>query len=265
MTGPAPFRLLQLSDCHLFSRSRALCGINTDRSFKAVLSEVKRDSVKPDAILVTGDVSQDGSAESYRRFARYFRFFKKPVYVLPGNHDSPSAMRRVLRGGQVQAVRKARLGSWKLFLLDSNRPGRNDGQLRTSELARLRRALRRETASPVLVTLHHNPFPLGSPWLDTMTLKNGPAFMGLIRNHKNVRLLAFGHVHQAYEKRFGRFLSVGAPSTCLQFKPKSVKMKIDTRPPGYRWLFLFTNGKVETVVKRVKNYRLKPDYKATGY
>ena len=73
-----------------------------------------------DLILATGDLSQDGSYESYQRLAKTLSGFRAPIYWLEGNHDKPAPMLRALRG-QDNRVSPcvADIGNWTLVLLDS--------------------------------------------------------------------------------------------------------------------------------------------------
>ena len=66
----APAMLVQLTDSHLFGEpDTAMLGVNTDASLRAVLRQIEADGKHPDLLLATGDLSQDGEAAAYRRFA----------------------------------------------------------------------------------------------------------------------------------------------------------------------------------------------------
>ena len=41
---------------------------------------------------------------------------------------------------------------------------------------------------------------------------------------------------------------MSTPSTCLQFLPNSDSFAVDSRPPGYRWVDLMANGRIDTEV-----------------
>jgi Icc protein len=41
---------------------------------------------------------------------------------------------------------------------------------------------------------------------------------------------------------------LSTPSTCAQFRPGSDSFAIDERPPGYRWLDLRADGRLDTEV-----------------
>ena len=94
-----PLRLLQLTDTHLFADPGGiLYGVNTRNSLTAVIAAIKRAGERPDAILVTGDLSQDESTTSYQILRDMLAQLEAPVFVLPGNHDDPAALRARITG-----------------------------------------------------------------------------------------------------------------------------------------------------------------------
>src|SRR5689334_16596794 len=98
MTGNA-FRIAQLSDTHIYAdKKKTLLGINTWESFSAVVDLLMSDPVQPDLILFSGDVSQDYSEGAYRNLAQHLqqKNIAVPRYYIPGNHDDPAQMARVL-------------------------------------------------------------------------------------------------------------------------------------------------------------------------
>ena len=66
MRADGTVKVLQISDCHLFSDpDKDLLGVNTAQSFKAVVEAIKEQNFEYDFIAFTGDISQDYSAASY--------------------------------------------------------------------------------------------------------------------------------------------------------------------------------------------------------
>ncbi len=47
---------------------------------------------------------------------------------------------------------------------------------------------------------------------------------------------------------------MSTPSTCAQFLPNSDDFALDSRPPGYRWLELSSDGSISTRVLWVEGY-----------
>ncbi len=73
---------------------------------------------------------------------------------------------------------------------------------------------------------------MGSTWLDGVALRDADAFWDIIDEHKNVRAVVCGHVHQQNERLHNGVLFLSTPSTCAQFLPKSEFFALDERPPA---------------------------------
>ena len=60
--------LVQITDCHLLGDPSArLNGVDTAATLDAAIDHILNNGPEPDAILATGDLSQDGTAASYNR------------------------------------------------------------------------------------------------------------------------------------------------------------------------------------------------------
>ena len=76
----------------------------------------------------------------------------------------------------------------------------------------------------------------------------------LLARHPGVRGVAWGHTHQPFDGMRGRIRLMGTPSTCMQFAQDADEFEIDDRPPGYRWIKLEPDGKIETGVEWVDEH-----------
>ncbi len=252
MTPPGRMRLLQMTDLHLHDDpDGALAGMRTLASFGAVLAHARRYRWAPDALVLSGDLANDGTAPAYRGLGEMLAALGVPVYCLPGNHDDPHLMRELLARAGVDAGDGFDLGAWQVALLDTHVPGTHGGHLHAGELARLEARLARRPHAPALVFLHHPPVSIASPWMDAMGLDNAGALFEVLARHRRVRALACGHVHQVFETRRGAIAVYTTPSTCVQFAPRAVRYARDARPPGYRWFELFADGAYATGVEWV--------------
>ena len=223
-------------------------GVNTDDTLVATLAHALAAARRPDLVLVTGDLVQDETRAGYERFRDLLGSFGVPVYCLPGNHDDPALMREVLSTAPFQFCGTAGHGAWSLIMLNSFARGDVGGVLAREDLDLLERTLAHGTSAHSLVALHHQPIPMGSPWLDSVPLRNAEEFLAVCDRHSRLRGIVWGHVHQASdrERRGVRLLST--PSTCAQFKPGSEQFTLDARPPGYRWIDLHADGSIDTTV-----------------
>lgn len=265
MSHASPLLIAQITDIHLFAdANRELLGLPSTKSFQAVLERLQKLSPQPDMLLLTGDLSQDGTPESYQRLADLLKPLGIPSYWLPGNHDQPLAMQQVLNQAPIFAQKSFKAGGWQFLLLSSHIPGCVHGRLDSETLHWLDLELQVNCELPTLIAFHHPPFLVNSDWLDTSTLKNSEELFAILDRHPQVQLVIFGHIHQEFNHWRNGVSYLGTPSTCIQFEPESTKFALDQVDPGFRLLKLYPDGKFETRVERVA-YTQKLDLAAKGY
>lgn len=251
-----PVRLLHVTDPHLFGdESKRIYGVQTAVSLRKVLEEAFRPGTpRPLAILATGDIADDCSAEGYENFRRAVAPYGLPVFSIPGNHDDPHLMTERVNDGVLQYGGTAEFGDWGAVFVDTHVPRAPEGRVRAEELTRLDVELGALAGRPTMVCLHHPPLPVGSAWLDGVGLRNADEFLAVIARHESVRLVLGGHVHQDFNARRGEVLFLTTPSTCAQFTPNTARCVMDLKPPGYRWIELQPDGSVKTQVRWLEDW-----------
>jgi Icc protein len=267
MAEPPVIHVLQVTDPHLFAdRAAEIYGVRTFDSFRAVLAAALASPMHaPDAVIVTGDIGDDLTEAAYRNFLDAMQGVTAPVYCIAGNHDDPARMAMRLVGSRMQFGGRTILGGWGLVFVDSHIDGEPDGIVTPAEFARLERDLGELADRPAMVCIHHPPFRVGSAWLDGLGLRNGPEVLGLLRRFPGVRAVLSGHVHQAFDAVQDGLRLLSTPSTCAQFTARTERAVIDTRPPGWRWLHLHPDGRIETEVHWLEGWEVAappPDSRA---
>jgi 3',5'-cyclic-AMP phosphodiesterase len=249
MSGDRPLRMLQLTDSHLrAARDGEVKGWVTRLSLELALAAALDGEARPDALLVTGDLSQDGSPASYRWARELFGPLGVPVLCIPGNHDDPAIMAAELSGEPFRYCGDHAFGDWRLVLLSTWDGDRGGGRLPAGELERLEQVLGRASEAHVLLVLHHHPVPNGS-WLDKVALDNAADFLAITDRHERIRGVLWGHVHQSYDQWRNGVRMLGTPSTCFQFVPGGTTSVVDAHAgPAWRWLELLPDGRIETRV-----------------
>ncbi len=242
-------RLLHLTDTHLFAATDGrLRGVDTYRTLARVLDHALAEPRRPDAILVTGDISQDESREAYWNFHALLARAGLPVWCLAGNHDAPLFMAQTLAAPPFQLGGALVRGGWCLLLLNSHVPADHGGRLAPGELTWLRAMLAEHSDRHVMLAIHHHVLPLSSRWLDALSLYNADDLLAVVDQSPQVRCVLAGHVHQASDLARGPVRYLTTPSTCFQFLPAADSFAIDVRPPGLRWLDLLPDGQITTEV-----------------
>lgn len=261
-----PLRIVQITDTHLFAGGDGcLLQLNTRNSLELTLNHLQSHHWPVDLVLATGDLVHDGSETGYAYFQERFSRFDAPVYCIPGNHDEAKHLHRQLNGGCLKTVKQAVHGAWAFVFLDSNRPNSPGGYLNEEQIPLLSRSLEQLRDKHVLVVLHHHPVPLGSSWLDTMAVSNADTLYAALADTPQVKGIICGHVHQAYDAEHHGKRLLACPSTCIQFLPGSTTFTLDSLTPGYRWLELHPDGRIETGVERIEHYPERPDVDSEGY
>lgn len=246
-------RLIQLSDCHVMSdpKGRAY-DVSTLGSLRAMIERCKNTEKKADGYIFTGDISADGSRESYQNIKPVLSLINKPMYALPGNHDDLLEMREQLRK-QWQCVHSVDLHHWQILLLNSQVIGETFGQVSEADLNWLRLWLSASTQKHTLIAIHHPPVAVGSAWIDAKGLNNGGALLNTLKEFDHVKGIIFGHAHQAFDSQFEHIRILGCPSSAYQFAANQDEFSIDsTLRPGYRWLELGDSGDIDTGIIRLK-------------
>lgn len=258
-------RVLQITDTHLFADPvSTLLGVNTLESFRGVLKHFRDYHWPLDLMLATGDLVHDASPQGYALIAETLAGFDVPVYCLPGNHDIPAVMHEHLRADGVSTAIVNDFGGWRFVMLDSVIADEEGGHLAESQLQALDAALA-STDHHVLVCMHHQPVPVGSAWIDTMTLDNPDPLFEILDRYEHVRGVLWGHIHQTFEAKRNGVRMMASPSTCVQFTPCSDAFQVDEEPPGFRLLALLPDGTIRSEVVRIDDMPVGVELASAGY
>ncbi|MCU5771681.1 3',5'-cyclic-AMP phosphodiesterase [Erwiniaceae bacterium BAC15a-03b] len=260
-------RILQITDTHLFAgKNETLLGVNTWASYNAVLEAIEAEGRYYDLIVATGDLAQDHTVEAYQHFAEGISRLPAPCVWLPGNHDFQPAMFNTLAEAAIADAKHVLLGEhWQVVLLDSQVFGVPHGMLSDYQIEWLEKTLALHPQRHTLVLLHHHPLPSGCNWLDQHSLRNPHTLDAVLQHYPLARNLLCGHIHQELDLQWNGRRVLASPSTCVQFKPHCTNFTIDSVAPGWRWLDLYADGRMETDVQRLQTQAYSPDLDSEGY
>lgn len=246
-----PIQLLHITDPHLRADPAArLHGWDVEQAFARVLADAVQRYPNYHALVLGGDLVDDGSPAGYRRLDSRLAELGRPVLAMAGNHDDPAAMTRHLKHAQVNG--QLQIAGWSLIALNSHRTDSDAGRIGHAAITALDRTLAR-TQSPTVVFVHHPPCSLDSAWLDAIGLEDAASLLQTLGAHSEVRAVVCGHAHQAAHRRIAGGIDCWTtPATMRQFRPGSPAFAPDQqRTPGYRWLSLSDDGRIHTRVHRV--------------
>jgi Icc protein len=260
-----PVLLVQLTDSHLYAEADGkLLGLVTRDTLQRVIEQVLVEQPAIDLVLATGDLSQDGTRESYQAFDEMTACLGAPIRWFAGNHDETLGM-QAYAGERDLMQPVVDIGNWRITLLDSSVSGSVPGFLAQDQLQLLARSLEEAPERHHLVCLHHHPVSIDCRWMAPIGLRNAEALFEVLDRFSHVRALLWGHIHQDFDRQREGVRLLATPSTCIQFKPLSDEFQLDTLAPGYRWLKLLPDGQLETGVSRLADFQFTPDFSAEGY
>jgi 3',5'-cyclic-AMP phosphodiesterase len=234
---PRPFLLAQLTDLHIGAEWG---GVDPAVSLAAAVDSLRRLPDLPDAVVVTGDIANDGTDDQYATAGELLARIGLPLHVLPGNHDDRAALRRRFGGAgePTDPIHYAvDLGRLRLVALDTTDPGKDPGRLDSDELDWLEAELGQAPDAPTLLALHHPPVTTGVPIWDSTALPvaTAHALAAVLGRHPQVRRLAAGHLHRTLVAEISGRSVLAAPSTSLQARLdfSAEKFEMVPEPPGY--------------------------------
>lgn len=266
-TNPvSPLLIAQITDMHLFAdEQQKLLGLPTNHSFQTVVKRLISLQPQPNLLLLTGDLSQDGTLKSYEHVRDLLIPLGIPTYWVPGNHDCCSNMEQVLDYTPISSRKAFVWTDWRFLLINSSVPGREHGHLSPETLDWLDFQLELVgDALPAVVALHHPPFCVNCNWLDSSKLQNSEKLFAILARYPQVKLVLFGHIHQAFSHIHNGIHYLGCPSTSIQFKQHSPNFALEDEGLGFRLLNLYADGSWETRIERLA-YEYQLDLAATGY
>ncbi|PMB74167.1 metallophosphoesterase [Candidatus Bathyarchaeota archaeon] len=225
--------IVQISDVH--------CGpMFNYGSFRTAIDEIN--ALSPDAVVVTGDITENGILSEFKMAADEFKRLKaKNVIYISGNHDYRSTgyllFKQFFPFNQVTET-----GDAAIIVLSSARPDRDDGEVGHRQNLWLENTLENYKDKVKIVAIHHHIIPVPDTGADQITIVDaGDVLRSLVKSE--VDLVLCGHRHRPWRWRMEDMQVVHAGSVSCE-KLRGFFLN------SYNVLTL-KNGKVEAKLKIV--------------
>ncbi len=236
--------IAQITDLHIGFDPGNPDELNRQR-LDAVFAELAKVQPRPDLIVASGDLVENGDLVDYQTLKTIFDASPVPVLPMMGNHDLRETFWQVFpdvpgHDGFVEYV--VDRGPLRIILLDTLEVGRHGGAFSDAQARWLDERLA-ETDKPVVIFLHHPPIQTGIDWMTINAAEPWAARLEAVvsRHHHVVALLA-GHIHRPIAAAWGGTRVSVCPSTAPQValdlreidpaKPDGRPL-IVTEPPAY--------------------------------
>ncbi|HAA14751.1 MAG TPA: hypothetical protein DCE41_24895 [Cytophagales bacterium] len=239
-------RIVQISDLHLLKlRYEVHKGIPPAETLRSILREVGRLDPLPDAIILSGDISDAGYVDSYYLIDRILMPLEIPYYWIPGNHDDVTVMSQMEKQLSVEKDKFFRLGGRNVVLLNSVIPDEVAGSLSKNALSTLNHQLTEYSDAPSLIFLHHHPVMVVEK-LEPYKLLNAQELFDILDEHPQVEAVFFGHVHVVLETLHAGVKYMSCPPSIFNFTEINRITRYSL--PGFRLIEWETGGDLQSSV-----------------
>lgn len=228
--------IAQVTDIHLGFEPDNPAEFNRKR-LDQVLKQLRTMTPKPDFLLATGDLTEFGDSDSYRRLKTAFEQIDFPVLPMVGNHDLRTNFAQwfpefPLVDGFAQYVVDA--GPLRLVLIDTLQEGRHGGAFCEVRAAWLTARLDEEPARQTVIVMHHPPVEVGIEWMNTHPEEDWvQRFRACVAGRTNIVSVICGHLHRPITTQWeGTTIAIcpaTSPQVALDMSPIDPEVP-DNRP-----------------------------------
>ncbi|RDV09430.1 phosphodiesterase [Arthrobacter sp. RT-1] len=221
---PAPNHVLvHITDPHFVAEGLLYGEMDPKPGLVQVLDAIEGTMMEPEAIIVSGDLTDKGKAEAYRQLktvcdAYAARIGTRIIWAM-GNHDDRTNFQRIMldeepRPGPVD--RQYDLGGLRVLVLDSSIPGFHHGEIDEDQLRWLAKELEAPADDGTLLVLHHPPVPPVQDLAVLSELRNQTGLAQVLEGSDVIGILS-GHTHCSLFSTFANIpVSVAASTSYTQ-------------------------------------------------
>jgi 3',5'-cyclic AMP phosphodiesterase CpdA len=240
--------IAQLSDPHVCPPGVLYQGVvDSNAMFEAAIRHLNALSPRPDLVLLSGDIVQNGTPGEYAIARKLLAEIAQPLLLIPGNHDDRDVLRQCFAdhaylpaSGPLHFI-AAGHGPVRIIGLDVTIPGVHHGDMDDGAVQWLESALAAEPSRPTIIMMHQPPFESGMPYIDVYLCRRGSRLADVVARFPAVERILCGHIHRFMQLRFGGTMLCTAPSTAtaiaLRLRPDATGASY-IEPPAlllHRW------------------------------
>ena|SRR6267143_779662 len=194
-------KIVQISDIHVGSQFG-------EEIFDNVIDEVN--DLEPAAIIVTGDLTNEGLMKEYKKCkAKFSKFEAEKIITISGNHDYRNTGYLLFKKFfPFEAVNELD-DNTVLITLGTARPDRDEGEVGYRQNLWLERTLKKYEKKNKIVAMHHHLVGVPDTGTDRVTVIDAGDVLRTALSGK-VDLVLCGHKHRPWIWNFGNLLIANA-------------------------------------------------------
>ncbi len=179
--------IVQISDIH--------CGSSHFDENLMMNTIIQVNEIKPDVLIVTGDLTMDGYYDEYKKAVNYIKQFKvKKKLIVPGNHDSRNVGYKLFEKLIGNAFKVIKINNDMIICgADSTEPDLDDGQIGRYHTLQLKKIFFGNYKFRILA-LHHHVISVPNSGREMNILRDAGDVLKMAVKSK-VNLILSGHKH----------------------------------------------------------------------
>ena len=193
--------IVQISDLHVGSQFQSDVSVELIREIN---------SLGPDVVVVTGDLTNEGLVKEYEACKRLLHKIKtKKMITISGNHDYRNTGYLLFKKYFPFETINELDEDTVLVTLGTSRPDRNDGEVGYRQNLWLERTMKRYQNKVKILAMHHHLVAIPDTGSDQLTVVDaGDVLRTILATHVN--LVLCGHKHRPWAWNFGQLMVVNA-------------------------------------------------------
>ena len=197
-------KIVQLSDIHVGSQFR-------EDVFQTVIQEVN--SLKPDSVIITGDLTNEGLKEQYEKCKNLVSEINVDnIIAISGNHDYRNTgylhFKKYFPFKTINELSDDVI----LVTIGTARPDRDEGEVGYRQTLWLERTMKKYQDKTTILAMHHHLIGIPDTGSDRLTIIDaGDVLRSTL--FSNVNLVLCGHKHRPWLWDFNNLLIANAGST----------------------------------------------------
>lgn len=193
--------IVQISDLHVGSQF-------LPEKFETLVEEVNQ--LKPDFIVVTGDLTNEGLMKEYEECKKLLtKFNAKKIVSISGNHDYRNTGYLLFKKYFPFETVNELSDEVVLVTLGTARPDRNEGEVGYRQNLWLERTMKKYNDKIKILAMHHHLVAIPDTGSDQLTVVDAGDVLRTILD-TGVDLVLCGHKHRPWIWNFGKLMVVNA-------------------------------------------------------
>ena len=196
--------IVQLSDIHVGSQFR-------EKVFEKAIDEIN--SLKPEAVVITGDLTNEGLVEQYEKCKKMISQINvEKIIAISGNHDYRNTGYLLFKKYFPFKTENDLGNDVILITLNSTRPDRDAGEVGYQQTLWLERTLKKYENKFKIVAMHHHLIGIPTTGSDRLTVIDAGDVLRTVLD-SNVNLVLCGHKHRPWLWDFNTLSIANAGTT----------------------------------------------------